>query len=74
MKGITPFFWFDDQAEETVSFYTSVFKRSRVGTVTRYGVGQGPRAASCPSPCGSIRRVGPAASEGRVPGPGSSGR
>ncbi len=46
MRGITPFFWFDDQAEEAVSFCTSVFKRSRVGAVTRYGVGQVPRAAS----------------------------
>ncbi len=37
MQKITPFLWFDDQAEEAMLFYTSVFKNSRIGTVTRYG-------------------------------------
>jgi predicted 3-demethylubiquinone-9 3-methyltransferase (glyoxalase superfamily) len=37
MFKITPCFWFDDNAEEAVQFYLSVFKRSRVGTVVRYG-------------------------------------
>ena len=37
MQKITPFLWFDDRAEEAMLFYTSVFKNSRVGTVTRYG-------------------------------------
>jgi len=35
-QRITPFLWFDDQAEEAVSFYTSVFPDSRIVTVTRY--------------------------------------
>jgi len=41
-QKITPFLWFDDQAEEAASFYTSVFKNSKVGKVTRYGKA-GPR-------------------------------
>ena len=44
MKGITPFLWFDDKAEEAVKFYTSVFKDSKVGSVARYGEeGPGPK-------------------------------
>lgn len=34
---ITPFLWFDNQAEEAVNFYVSVFRNSRVNSVTRYG-------------------------------------
>ncbi|MFI5120200.1 MAG: VOC family protein [Thermoanaerobaculia bacterium] len=44
MQKITPFLWFDGKAEEAVRFYVSVFKRSKVGTITRYGdVGPGPK-------------------------------
>jgi predicted 3-demethylubiquinone-9 3-methyltransferase (glyoxalase superfamily) len=39
MQRITPFLWFDDKAEEAMNFYVSVFKNSKVGTVTRYGEG-----------------------------------
>ena len=39
MKKITPFLWFDDKAEEAVNFYTSIFKNSKIGSVTRYGEG-----------------------------------
>src|ERR1700676_5414273 len=39
MQKITPFLWFDDQAEEAMNFYVSVFKNSKVGRVTRYGEG-----------------------------------
>jgi predicted 3-demethylubiquinone-9 3-methyltransferase (glyoxalase superfamily) len=35
-QRITPFFWFDGQAEEAARFYTSVFQNSRVGSITRY--------------------------------------
>ena len=35
-QRITPFFWFDHQAEEAVKFYTSVFSHSRIVTTTRY--------------------------------------
>jgi predicted 3-demethylubiquinone-9 3-methyltransferase (glyoxalase superfamily) len=37
MQKITPCLWFDDNAEEAVKFYTSIFKNSRVKDVTRYG-------------------------------------
>ncbi len=37
MQKITPFLWFDGKAEEAMNFYTSIFKNSKVGTVTRYG-------------------------------------
>ena len=36
VQRITPFLWFDDQAEEAVAFYTSVFPNSRVGAIARY--------------------------------------
>jgi predicted 3-demethylubiquinone-9 3-methyltransferase (glyoxalase superfamily) len=35
-QRITPFFWFDTQAEEAAGFYASIFPNSRVGRVTRY--------------------------------------
>jgi predicted 3-demethylubiquinone-9 3-methyltransferase (glyoxalase superfamily) len=42
MQKITPFLWFNDQAEEAVKFYTSIFKNSKIGTISRYGdVGPG---------------------------------
>ena len=36
MQKITPFLWFDDQAEQAAKFYTSVFKNSKVGRILRY--------------------------------------
>lgn len=36
MQKITPFLWFDDQAEAAVNFYISIFKRSMAGEPTRY--------------------------------------
>ena len=36
MPKITPFLWFDHQAEEAMNFYVSIFKNSKVLTVTRY--------------------------------------
>ncbi len=35
MKKITPFLWFDNQAEEAMNFYASIFKNSKVGNVSR---------------------------------------
>jgi predicted 3-demethylubiquinone-9 3-methyltransferase (glyoxalase superfamily) len=35
-QRITPFLWFDNQAEQAAAFYTSVFDNSRITTVTRY--------------------------------------
>jgi predicted 3-demethylubiquinone-9 3-methyltransferase (glyoxalase superfamily) len=37
MQKITPHLWFDNKAEEVVNFYTSIFKNSKIGSVTRYG-------------------------------------
>ena len=36
MQKITPFLWFDDNAEEAVKFYTSIFKNSKIGKIARY--------------------------------------
>src|SRR2546423_4717119 len=46
LQKITPFLWFNDNAEEAVKFYTSIFKNSKVGIVTRYGeAGPGPKGS-----------------------------
>jgi predicted 3-demethylubiquinone-9 3-methyltransferase (glyoxalase superfamily) len=37
VKEITPFLWFDDNAEEAMNFYTSIFPDSTVLDMTRYG-------------------------------------
>ncbi|HJU78579.1 MAG TPA: VOC family protein [Nitrososphaeraceae archaeon] len=37
MQKINPCLWFDDNAEEAVNFYTSIFKNAKIGNVTRYG-------------------------------------
>jgi len=46
MPKITPFLWFDDDAEEAMKHYLSIFKNSKAGTVTRYGkAGPGPEGS-----------------------------
>lgn len=46
MQKITPFLWFDGNAEEAMNFYTSIFKNSKIGSVTRYGdAGPGPKGS-----------------------------
>ena len=46
MQKITPFLWFDNQAEEAMNFYVSIFKNSKVGTISRYGeAGPGPKGS-----------------------------
>jgi predicted 3-demethylubiquinone-9 3-methyltransferase (glyoxalase superfamily) len=47
MQKITPFLWFNDQAEEATNFYVSIFKNSKVLRVTR-------NRASGPGPKGSV--------------------
>jgi predicted 3-demethylubiquinone-9 3-methyltransferase (glyoxalase superfamily) len=37
IQKISPFLWFDDDAEEAAKFYTSVFKNSKVTDIARYG-------------------------------------
>ena len=45
-QKITPFLWYTDQAEEAVNFYTSVFKNSKINTLTRYSeAGPGPKGS-----------------------------
>jgi len=36
IQRITPFLWFDDQAEAAANFYVSIFKNSKIGSITRY--------------------------------------
>ncbi len=44
MPKITPFLWFNGEAEEAMNHYVSIFKNSKVGRVTRYGdAGPGPK-------------------------------
>ncbi|HMK53926.1 MAG TPA: VOC family protein [Methanobacteriaceae archaeon] len=50
MQKITPFLWFDHQAEEAANFYISVFKNSQVLGITRYG-------ADSPGPEGKVMTV-----------------
>lgn len=50
MQKITPFLWFDTQAEEAARFYTSLFKNSRITEVNRYGEG-------APMPAGTVLTV-----------------
>ena len=47
MQKITPFLWYDTQAEEAANFYTSIFANSKVTGVTRYGdAGPGPKGTA----------------------------
>ncbi len=50
MQKITPSLWFDENAEEAIRFYTSIFKNSRIGSITRYG-------AEGPGPEGTVMTV-----------------
>ena len=46
MQKITPFLWFNDNAEEAVNFYCSVFKDSKIEATTRYtDAGPGPKGS-----------------------------
>jgi predicted 3-demethylubiquinone-9 3-methyltransferase (glyoxalase superfamily) len=47
MPRITPFLWFDNQAEEAANFYASIFKNSKVVSVSRWGeAGPGPKGTA----------------------------
>lgn len=50
MQKITPFLWFDDQAEEAANFYVSIFKNSKIVNIARYG-------EAGPGPAGTIMTV-----------------
>jgi predicted 3-demethylubiquinone-9 3-methyltransferase (glyoxalase superfamily) len=49
-QRITPFLWFDGQAEEAAKFYVAIFPNSKVGSTSRYGEGG-------PGPKGSVMTV-----------------
>ena len=53
-QRITPFLWFDQQAEEAANFYVSIFKNSRVDSIARYDE-EGAKAAG--RPAGSVMTV-----------------
>jgi predicted 3-demethylubiquinone-9 3-methyltransferase (glyoxalase superfamily) len=50
VQKITPFLWFDSQAEEAAEFYVSIFKNSKIDSVRRYGEGS-------PAPAGTVMSV-----------------
>lgn len=54
MQKITPFLWFNDNAEAAVKFYKSVFKKSKIGNVARYDEA-GEKAAG--RPAGSVMTI-----------------
>ena len=46
MQKITPFLWFNNEAEEAMNFYLSVFKNAKAGKITRWGdTGPGPKGS-----------------------------
>ncbi|PYT92620.1 MAG: hypothetical protein DMG36_14015 [Acidobacteria bacterium] len=46
MPKISPFLWFDRQAEEAANFYIKIFKNSKILNITRYGeAGPGPKGS-----------------------------
>lgn len=46
MQAITPFLWYNDNAEEAANFYISVFRDGKIGAVSRYGdAGPGPKGS-----------------------------
>jgi predicted 3-demethylubiquinone-9 3-methyltransferase (glyoxalase superfamily) len=50
MQKITPFLWYDNQAEEAANFYVSLFKNSKIDHINRYG-------DAGPGPAGSVMIV-----------------
>ncbi|MES2221598.1 MAG: VOC family protein [Acidobacteriota bacterium] len=54
MQKITTFLWFDDNAEEAANFYSSIFKNSKIKTITRY---REAAANASGRPAGSVMTV-----------------
>lgn len=62
MKKITPFLWFNNDAENAARFYVSVFKKGKIGRISRYSKG-------APAPAGSVMQSGaPERSQRRLAG------
>jgi predicted 3-demethylubiquinone-9 3-methyltransferase (glyoxalase superfamily) len=50
-QRISPFLWFDQQAEEAAEFYVSIFPNSSIGKITRYtDAGPGPKGSAMTGP------------------------
>jgi predicted 3-demethylubiquinone-9 3-methyltransferase (glyoxalase superfamily) len=56
MQKITPFLWFDHEAEDAVKFYTSIFKNSKVGRILRYGE-EAAKISESGRPMGSVLTI-----------------
>ena len=54
LQKITPFLWFDNQAEQAAKFYTSVFRKSKIVKIARYGA-EGEKVSGRPK--GSVMTV-----------------
>lgn len=54
MQKITPFFWFDNQAEEAANYYVSIFNNSKITSINRYDEGG---AAASGQAAGSVMTV-----------------
>ena len=54
VQKITPFLWFDSQAEEAAKFYTTIFENSRIGNIARYSKAAEKAAGR---PAGSVMTV-----------------
>jgi predicted 3-demethylubiquinone-9 3-methyltransferase (glyoxalase superfamily) len=56
MQKITPFLWFDHQADEAAKFYTSIFKNSKIGRILRYGE-EAAKISKSGRPIGSVLTI-----------------
>jgi predicted 3-demethylubiquinone-9 3-methyltransferase (glyoxalase superfamily) len=56
MQKITPFLWFDGQAEQAAKFYTSIFKNSKLGRILRYSE-EVARTSQSGQPVGSVLTI-----------------
>jgi predicted 3-demethylubiquinone-9 3-methyltransferase (glyoxalase superfamily) len=56
MQKITPFLWFNGNAEQAVKFYTSIFKNSKVGRILRYSE-EVAKVSQSGQPAGSVLTI-----------------
>lgn len=56
VQKITPFLWFDGQAEDAVKFYTSIFKDSKIGRIMHYGE-ETAKVSESGQPIGSVLTI-----------------
>jgi predicted 3-demethylubiquinone-9 3-methyltransferase (glyoxalase superfamily) len=56
MQKITPFLWFDNQADEAAKFYTSIFRNSKLGRILRYDE-EAAKTSQSGRPVGSVLTI-----------------